>query len=211
MRSPVIWAMRHTRSFGPIPRQWQNMWTRLFACMRTRCPMLKVLFVDQFSELGGGQRILHDIVHFFSCEGVECIVALPGNGLFAQTLRNEKVLVRDYPLARLSSGRKGLRDAFLLLRTVRLTTRALDAMIEEVSPDVIFCNGPRCIPSVVPAADKLRVPVVCAIHLIFTGAANRVLNRFLSKPIVGAVTFCSRQAAEPFRDISPEKKFVVGN
>ena len=173
--------------------------------------MLKVLFVDQFAELGGGQRILHDIVHYFSCEGVQCIVALPGDGPFAQTLRNENVQVRDFPLAQVSAGRKTLRDAFALLRTTHVTQRALRAILEETSPQVVFCNGPRCVPALVTAAGKLNIPVICAVHLIFSRGLKRLLMPYFKKPIVRTVTFCSRQALAPFEDLAAEKKLLIGN
>jgi len=182
-----------------------------WAFTKGRLPLLKVVFVDQFGEMGGGQRILHDIIHFFAAEGAQCIAALPGKGTFTQSLRDEGIVVRNYPLAEVSAGRKNLRDVFALVTTTHKTQRALREILEEVSPDVVFCNGPRCVASVVRAATQLDIPVICAVHLIFSGAIQKLLAYEFKKPIVRAVVFCSPQSAEPFNDLPEEKRLLLGN
>lgn len=40
----------------------------------------RILFIDQYASLGGGQRILLDVVQAFAEAGHTCHVALPGSG-----------------------------------------------------------------------------------------------------------------------------------
>lgn len=173
--------------------------------------MNRVLFVDQFAGMGGGQRILHDIVHFFACEDIECAVALPHSGQFTEILQSEGVPTFTYSLFELKAGPKRLGESIGYFKDISRCRDSLEAVIAEFEPDLVFCNGPRCTLPTVLAASRTRVPVICAVHLIFSGKERMLLNWCFNRNIVRAITFCSALAADPFKGVVQRKAALVGN
>jgi glycosyltransferase involved in cell wall biosynthesis len=57
----------------------------------------------------------------------------------------------------------------------------------------------------------LKLPVICAVHLIFAGQEQKLLNWCFKMKCVKAITFCSTVAEKAFPNLPPTKKTLTGN
>lgn len=162
---------------------------------------MRVLLLDQFATLGGGQRLLVDVAGAFHSAGWDTQLGLPAKGEVSALLPGIEFV--QIPVPVLSIGKKGPADIFKLIRGSMKLASAIRALPQ---PDVIYVNGVRCL---LGAVLSKRANIVSAIHIVHTGAERRLLNRCFRKPQVKAVTFCSSFAASPFGDLS--KGEVVEN
>jgi glycosyltransferase involved in cell wall biosynthesis len=117
---------------------------------------MNILLLDQFSDLGGGQRCLLDLVPAFQERGWRVTAALPGNGELVRRLGALDVPVVAIPCGPYHSGRKTGTDIARFVRDAILTARRLPAA------DLVYVNGPRILPSVAIAA--LPCPVIFHAH-----------------------------------------------
>jgi glycosyltransferase involved in cell wall biosynthesis len=108
---------------------------------------MRILFLDQFSELGGAQRCLADLIPAALDRNWPVAVALPGEGGFAQLLRNWRVPVEFLPCGPYTPGRKTVGDAVRFALDRRAQTQAISQLIVKHRPDVIYVNGPRLLPA----------------------------------------------------------------
>src|SRR4051812_39550152 len=81
--------------------------------------MARVLFLDQFATLGGGQRILVDVAEGFASAGHEVLVAIPPataseRAEVAAELDLRSIRHVDVNLPSMGSGSKGVRDVLSL-------------------------------------------------------------------------------------------------
>jgi glycosyltransferase involved in cell wall biosynthesis len=172
---------------------------------------MKALFVDQYAQMGGGQRILLDIVENFKESGIECMVALPETGQLTELLKSHSVAVCGFTLPKMEAGRKGLKDQLAYFPAALRASRELKSIAQGFEPDLIFCNGPRCALPCVLAASSLKLPVICAVHLIFGGQEQKLLSWCFKRKWVKAITFCSTIAAKAFPKLPKDRKTLVGN
>lgn len=168
--------------------------------------MARILFIDQYASLGGGQRILLDVVQAFAEGGHVCHVALPGSGEVTDAL--DILRIKHHPLTvpQLTAGKKSFGDAGRFLSGSRRLAREIQTLDRELSPDIVYVNGPRCVLGAVLAGAK---SIVIAIHLIHGGLERRLLSWCFARRQVKLVTFCSRFAMAPFEGLA--KGRVVEN
>jgi glycosyltransferase involved in cell wall biosynthesis len=172
---------------------------------------VKVLFVDQYAQMGGGQRILLDIVEDFQLHGIQSSVALPEHGPLSELLGKHRVKVLDFPLPKMRAGGKSIKDQVAFFPAALRAAKVLRNHMEEEDADLVFCNGPRCALPVVLAASRLGLPVICAVHLIFEGKERALLSWCFRRRAVKAITFCSQTAVRAFPKLPADKEILVGN
>ncbi len=161
--------------------------------------MAGVLLLDQYAGFGGGQRILLDVARAFKHEGRAVRVLLPGHGRVQEALAAENFPVFPLPLTDMRAGRKPFWQKAAYLQHTRRATKTVVAAILEERPEIIYANAPRCFLPAVLAARRTGVPVVCALHLIFTGGLERrLISWCFGQPQVKRVIFCSDATAAPF-------------
>jgi glycosyltransferase involved in cell wall biosynthesis len=152
---------------------------------------MRVLVLDQFSELGGAQRCLLDLMPALLARGWEVRVLLPCDGPLMARLRDFGIAVVPVRCGPYSSGRKTLRDAIRFAGDYRAITRA----VAEHSADLIYVNGPRMLPAAAHACggtpllfhSHSYVPKSYALSLAGralkrSGAAVIASSNFVGKP-----------------------------
>jgi hypothetical protein len=82
---------------------------------------MRILFADQFSETGGAQMALMDLLTATLERGWNTRLAVPGDGPLVGWCGRRGIPVHELPLRPQTSGRKTLRD---WLRFSRCTTHA---------------------------------------------------------------------------------------
>lgn len=130
---------------------------------------MRVLLLDQFSDLGGGQRMLLDLLEALKARGWEAAVGLPGDGPLSRRVRAMGIEVFPIPCGRYASGRKSAGDLWRFAIEVPRMARRNRELLREFAPDLVYINGPRLLPAAAMAAiDK---PVMFHAHI---GVAQRV-------------------------------------
>jgi glycosyltransferase involved in cell wall biosynthesis len=130
---------------------------------------MKLLFLDQFSDLGGGQRMLLDVLAAVRSRGWSGVVAMPGEGSMFEQVRG-----------------LGFETARLDCATTRIAmvAPALAGVIRDLSEScgMVYINGPRLLPAV--ALARVAQPVLFHAHIevspyparLVAGAALATLN-----------------------------------
>lgn len=113
---------------------------------------MNVLFIDQFSEFGGAQQCLLDLIPAVKTRGWKAYAAVP-TGELALRLAAAGVTVHGIEPGSYTSGRKGVIDVLRYLWTMPRVSRQLRACIREHQIDLLYVNGPRLLPAAALAAD----------------------------------------------------------
>jgi glycosyltransferase involved in cell wall biosynthesis len=126
---------------------------------------MKILFLDQFNDLGGAQQCLLDLLPAVLERGWEPIAMLPGDGILGKRIRELGIEVLPVSSGPYTSGRKTIRDLERFARDVRSATRQIARCRVERNIDLIYINGPRLVPAAVFAAGNARILFHCHSYL----------------------------------------------
>jgi glycosyltransferase involved in cell wall biosynthesis len=156
----------------------------------------KILFLDQFGTLGGGQQVLLDTLGALEPGKFEATVALNGDGAFRRLLRSGGTCVINLPLGNYHSRRKTIRDIFRFgQRTLRCSLHLAPSIIRNHF-DLVFANGPRTFACGALAGRLTGRPVIWHLHNVLSSETAKALS--LMTPWVSQIIACSKAAAEPF-------------
>lgn len=164
-----------------------------------------ILFLDQFSELGGAQKCLLDLLPAMRQKGWRAVIAAPGSGELFHAGSTIGAFTERLPDLDLTSGRKTFGDLVRLGRWLRQGTSALRRLIETYGPSLIYVNGPRMLP-VAALTNRGQIPVVFHAHNYLddglAAAAARWAIRRCEATLVASCLF----AARPLIDAAPESR-----
>jgi len=156
-----------------------------------------ILIADQFSELGGSQRTLLDLLSALQQFYVP-VVALPGPGPFAEEL--ERCGVRWEPLASDRYTRGAKSPAELLryaLRQPALVAR-LAQLARATGAALLYANGPRLFPSTAVVARRAGLPLLWHLQVDLPSARDRWLVQAAARLARPAIIACSQACLQPF-------------
>jgi len=105
---------------------------------------MNILFLDQFSEPGGAQQCLLDLLPAVMARGWRAVIAAPGNGWLAEWAAATRAKFHRVRCGPFTSGRKSLADALRFARQAP----ALAREIANLPADLVYVNGPRLLPAV---------------------------------------------------------------
>ncbi|MGC4054078.1 MAG: glycosyltransferase family 4 protein [Paludibaculum sp.] len=108
---------------------------------------MNLLLLDQFSEMGGAQRCLLDLVTGFQERGWRLSAAMPGEGAMHARLAAMGVPTTVLPGGRYHCGSKSLRDAVRFVPDTLEVARILKRLVTERAADLVYVNGPRMLPA----------------------------------------------------------------
>jgi glycosyltransferase involved in cell wall biosynthesis len=158
---------------------------------------MRILFLDQFSELGGGQHALLDTVDAVQLNGWEPHVLLPGDGPLVAALRSRSVPVGEIPCGPYSSGYKSATDSMRFALDMRWQVTRIQHLIASTNIDLVYVNGSRLLPAASLATPR-RIPIFFHVHSHLRGAALRIAGWSLRRRPV-TVVGCSQSVLEPLR------------
>ncbi|MDD5623283.1 MAG: glycosyltransferase family 4 protein [Candidatus Peribacteraceae bacterium] len=165
----------------------------------------KALFLDQYGHIGGGQRILLDLVSGLSERDWTITVLCPKGPLQEKvTKAGGRTLTLDLPSMR--NGAKSLRDYLRGYFAGRRAAKKFAALAKE--QDLIVVNGLR---TIVAARQWLRTmgkPTVLYLHGKYSGLQRLLLSSLLRSGKVAAIA-PSPHIAAPFG--KRNNLFVVPN
>jgi glycosyltransferase involved in cell wall biosynthesis len=166
---------------------------------------MNILFVDQFSELGGAQRCLLDLLPAIESRGWRAYVAAPGSGPLKDRVQSLGMDYYALPEGEYTSGRKGVWDAMRFARTLPTTAARLRQLIREYSIDLVYVNGPRLL----PAACFANRPVVFHAHSVVTQRVAQFLETVALRRAAADIIAQSEYAAAPLRPFVPADRMNV--
>jgi glycosyltransferase involved in cell wall biosynthesis len=171
---------------------------------------MKLLVLDQFSELGGAQRCLLDLLPAIRARGWDALIGLPGSGeLFA------RVRALGFDAEQISCGpfRSGSKSASDLVRFAVQTPRLaheIRRLAARIGADLVYVNGPRLLPAAALAG--LDLPVVFHAHSYLQAGLVRRLAGAGLRRMRARVIGQSRFVAEPWMPyVGTERVTIVYN
>jgi glycosyltransferase involved in cell wall biosynthesis len=133
----------------------------------------RILFLDQYGDMGGGQTVLLSLLD--AASGLGELTVLAPQGPLQQAVRRQSSVVTYITCAepRLSHGRKGIGDAFRLLRAVMGFARHLPLLRRQ---DIIYVNGLRHLPALLLLSPLLKARIIYHVHLDHSAAEKRLIR-----------------------------------
>jgi glycosyltransferase involved in cell wall biosynthesis len=158
---------------------------------------MRILFLDQFSELGGGQHALLDTVDAVREIGWEPHAMIPGQGPLVDALQSRGVSVEEIPCGPYRAGHKTAADSVRFALDIRRQVRRIGSLVASAHIDLIYVNGARLLPAVALAA-RGRAPVVFHVHSHLRGAALH-LARWAIRRADATLIGCSKSVLTPLQ------------
>ncbi len=173
----------------------------------------KILFLDQFGSLGGGQRVLMDTLAVLDASQFDATVALAGEGDFKRLLLASGIPVIDLPLGNYHSGSKTLWDMVRFGPRTLLCSLSLTGTVLRNRFDLIFANGPRTFACAAALGFLTRRPVFWHLHNVFSSQTVAKALSVLALGVTRIIT-CSKSAAAPLLKYRPDlqsKTWLIPN
>lgn len=169
---------------------------------------MRLLVLDQFSELGGAQQCLLDLLPAIEARGWQVAIGLPGDGPLVTKVRERGVETAALDCGPYSAGRKTVADVARFLRDASSLARQVRELAAGFRPDLIYVNGPRLLPAVAGAG----WPVVFHSHSLVSQPAARTACGFaLRQAGARIVANCRFVAAQWLRFAGEERVKVIYN
>lgn len=170
---------------------------------------MKILCVEQFRDLGGGQLSLLDLLPGLRDRGWEPVVAVPGEGPLAERVRNLRFEVELFDAPKYTNGRKRAMDVARYATEAPKLTRVITQLVAARKSDLLYVNASRVLPMASLAARQCSIPLVFHCH-------NRVSQR-IAVTLLGMslklgralVISCCKYSAEPLRPYVSEQALSV--
>ena len=156
---------------------------------------MNILVLDQFSELGGGQQCLRDVLCEIRNRGWQASVLAPGKGPLLDFARQCGFAAASLPLGAYTSGRKTIRDVLRFSLAIQRCAQKVRNAVRERRPDLIYVNGPRVLPAIIFE----RTPLIFHAHSVLEQRYATLLAAALLRRRSARVIACSEFAARPLR------------
>lgn len=169
---------------------------------------MRLLILDQFSELGGAQQCLLDLLPAVRARGWQALVGIPGDGPLVARIRESGFETATLDCGPYSYGRKTPADAARFLVQAPRLAHQIRVLAANFAPDLIYVNGPRLL----CAAASVELPVIHHVHRILPSRTARELcGRALRRCGGRAIAVC-RYVAEPWLQFAgPDRVAVIYN
>jgi glycosyltransferase involved in cell wall biosynthesis len=158
---------------------------------------MNLLVLDQFSDLGGAQQVLLELLPAFQARGWKALVGLPGAGGLFTRIRMMGFETERIDCGPYQSGRKSLADLARFAADTPRLARQIRRLARRAEADLVYINGPRLLPAA--AAAGLDSPAVFHAHsYLAPGLTRRLAGAALSKLNAGVIAACAF-VAEPWK------------
>jgi glycosyltransferase involved in cell wall biosynthesis len=171
---------------------------------------LRVLVLDQFSDLGGAQRNLLLLLGAMRERSWEAMVGLPGEGQLFERVRDLGFETFSIPCGPFSLGSKSPLDLGRFARQLPLLARRIRNCGGAFRPDAIYLNGPRVLPGAALAG--LRIPALFHAHSYLPRGGMRAVSGWALRRLEAGVVACCNFVAGPWKPyLAPCSPSVVFN
>jgi glycosyltransferase involved in cell wall biosynthesis len=162
---------------------------------------VNVLLLDQYSDLGGAQQVLLELLPAMRGRGWRAVVGLPGSGKLFERIRGLGIEAERIDCA------SELRQ--YVAQTPRLAGQIRN-LADRVGADLVYLNGPRVVPAAALAG--LECPAIFHSHSwLPAGMARTAAGVALRRMEARVVANCEFVASQWRRFIRAERISVVIN
>jgi glycosyltransferase involved in cell wall biosynthesis len=168
---------------------------------------MRLLLLDQFSDPGGAQQGLVELLPAMRDRGWEGLLGIPGEGELFERARELGFQAECLKCGPYASGRKSLRDAAHFLREAPVLARHIARMARRARAQLVYVNGPRLLPAT--ALANIDAPVLFHAHsYIGPGLTRKLAGMSLRRKNTCVLGNCEFVAA-PWRDFVPSGRVRV--
>jgi glycosyltransferase involved in cell wall biosynthesis len=159
---------------------------------------MNILFLDQYSDLGGAQRCLLDLLPAVRKHGWQAHLAAPGNGELRDRALAHGAIFHQVHSGPYQSGGKSKEDLFHFARELPALTREIAQLANQFHADIVYVNGPRLLPA---ACLALRdcLPLIFHCHSFLRQHYAAALAGLSLAGSNAAIIASCRFVAEPLR------------
>jgi glycosyltransferase involved in cell wall biosynthesis len=169
---------------------------------------MNILFLDQFSDLGGAQRCLIELLPALRDRGWRSCVAAPGSGPLREHVLARGGEFRQIRCGPYRSGSKSVQDVFHFAKELPALAREIAAAAREFCADIIYVNGPRLLPAASLASRGLA-PLVFHCHSYLRRRYAAALAGISLDAARATVIASCRFVAGPLRLYVPSSRIEV--
>jgi glycosyltransferase involved in cell wall biosynthesis len=166
---------------------------------------MNILFIDQFSDPGGAQLCLMDLMPEIKRRGWNPRIMAPGNGELLQWSRREGIPTHPLPLNPYSNGRKTALDFLRFSIDAPRMAITVRQIVDDHDIDLIYVNGPRAL----PAAMGVTRPVVFHAHSHVSAVYGRKSLAWMLRRTGASVIAASMFVARAHAKLPGEKRVRV--
>lgn len=159
---------------------------------------MRILFLDQFSDLGGAQIGLCEILDETLRRGWQPMVMAPGTGPLHRECTNRGIPSRDLPLSRYANGGKTAAEVFRFGVDSLRCASAIQETARQFEPHLVYVNGPRPLLAASLAAAPVKTPVIFHAHSFLDRQYTKRIARWCVARSGMRVIAISRFVAQPF-------------
>ncbi len=175
--------------------------------------MLKkpIIFIDQYSGLSGGQKVLLNIVSHLTKSEYACTVILPEKGQLTKEFEKISVKCQYLPMGYYSIGRKNIIETIVYLLRLPILTIMLYNIIRKTKASLVYANGARSFSWATLACSFSKTPLIWHLHSIFSKGINKTTCNIFAKFVcVKKIVAVSKETAAVFEKF-PHKTEVIYN
>ncbi len=173
---------------------------------------MNVLFLDQFSDLGGAQQCLLDLIPAVQAAGWRAACAAPGTGQLIEKLSHQGAAVYPLPEIRLTAGPKPAGDFLRFAWQTPGLVRRISRLARESSADLLYVNGPRVLPAAAWVARRRGIPLLYHCHNHLGQRAAAMLAGSALQWAHARVIACCQHVARPLWPyVEPGRLRVIYN
>jgi len=173
---------------------------------------MNLLLLDQFSDLGGAQQNLLELLPALRDAGWHALVGLPGKGELFQRVRALGFEAEHIECGPYGSGRKSVADFGRFLTGTPMLASQMRRMAQRVDAELVFLNGPRLLPAAAMAGFGRGQgrPVLFHSHSYLGPGTSRRLAGLALRRTDAWLVAQSEFVATPLRPfVRPERVFVI--
>jgi glycosyltransferase involved in cell wall biosynthesis len=168
---------------------------------------MRLLLLDQFSDPGGAQQCLLELLPAVRRRGWSAVVGMPGAGELFGCVRDFGFAARRIVCGPYRSGGKSLTDAARFAVQTPVLAAQIRRLATESNAQLVYVNGPRLLPAIALAG--LRVPVVFHSHsYLFPGAVRSLAGMALKRCDAWVIGSC-HFVAEVWQPFVPDARRTV--
>jgi len=168
---------------------------------------MRLLLLDQFSDLGGAQQGLLELLPAIAARGWEALVGLPGTGEMFNRVRDLGLAAETIECGPYESGRKSAADIARFAAQTPKLARRIRELAAKVEAELLYVNGPRLLPAA--AMSGLNCPVVFHSHSFLGPGAVRRLAGTALRRMKARVIGQSHYVAEPWEPFVGKDRLTV--
>ena len=166
---------------------------------------MNILFLDQFSDPGGGQLCLKDLMPGILQRGWKPRIMMPGSGEMLKWSVHAGIPAHTLPLRPYSNGHKTALDILRFGVDGPRMAAAVREVVRRERVDLVYVNGPRVLPAVL----GVSAPVVFHAHSHVGVRYGRKLLEWTLRRAGAQVIAASRYVAQSYAQVLGDKRVQV--